>query len=148
MKLNLMVRAAETSSFMTCKHIFVNQQSFIFYVISYYYSANGEKRNAYKVLDGKYCDVTAERRNIGAREMAVVRLWYSKHHVNLAASMRVTIEIPMGTVFSVLSLRFAPTVMSPNCTVTARRGVFRASPPPPRLYKKSQLWALLKPKTI
>jgi hypothetical protein len=101
----------------------------MFYVISYYYSANGEKGNTYNILVGKIYDVTAEKRNSGAREMAVIRLRYSKHHVRVATDMRVTMEIPMGTVSSVLSLPFVATVTSSNCILTARRGIFCVSRP-------------------
>jgi hypothetical protein len=38
-------------------------------------------------------------------------------------------ENPLGTVFSVLLVRFVPTVNSPNCRVTAKGNVFRAFRP-------------------
>jgi hypothetical protein len=70
--------------------------------------------------------MTLERRNNGAREMAVTRLQRSKHHVSVATVTRVIMRIPLGMVFFV---RFAPTVMSSNCRVTARRCRFRAFRP-------------------
>jgi hypothetical protein len=85
MKLNLLMAAAQSSPLMTYEHTFVlQQQGIMFYVINYSYSANGVKRNAYKILAVKYCDMTPERQNSEATEMAVTRLQHSKHHISVS----------------------------------------------------------------
>jgi hypothetical protein len=73
--------------------------------------------------------MTPGRRYSGAREMTVIWLRHSKHHVSIATVTKVTMKVQLGTVISVLSVRFAPTVMLSNCRVTTRRGVFRAFRP-------------------
>jgi hypothetical protein len=54
-------------------------------------------------------------------ETAVARERLCKHHVSIAAVVHTTVEALLGTVFSMWP---APTAMSSNYRVTARRGVF------------------------
>jgi hypothetical protein len=67
----------------------------------------------------KNVDMLPERRNSGAREMAISRLRHSKHHYIAAKVTSVTMEIQLGIVISVLSVQFEPTFMSPKCRVIA-----------------------------
>jgi hypothetical protein len=78
-----------------------------------------ERREMHTNLWLENIDMAPERRNSGAREMDVTRLRHGKHHVSEATVTRVTMEIQLGIVISVLSVKFEPTVVSPNCRVTA-----------------------------
>jgi hypothetical protein len=78
-----------------------------------------ERREMHTNLWLENINMAPERRNSGAREIAVTMLRHGKHHFSVITVTRVAIEIQLGIVISVLSVKFEPIVMSPNCRVTA-----------------------------
>jgi hypothetical protein len=63
-----------------------------------------ERREIHTNLWLENIGMALERRNSGAREMAVTRLRHDKHHFSVSTVTRLTMEIQLGIVIFVLSV--------------------------------------------